>query len=59
MKRKKYKMEHQVKEVKISAILFCIQLTIAKYENFSKTAVTFLVYDSMFVNSYCTTLLLL
>jgi len=33
----------------------CIQLTIAKYENFSKTAVTFLAYDSMFVDSYCTT----
>jgi len=33
----------------------CIQLTIAKNENISKTAVTFLVFDSMFVNSYCTT----
>ena len=26
--------------------------------NFSKTAITFLVYDSMFVNSYCTASLL-
>jgi len=33
----------------------CIQLPIAKYENISKTAVTFLVFDSMFVNSYYTT----
>jgi len=32
----------------------CIQLTIAKNENISKTAVTFLVFDSMFINSYCT-----
>jgi len=43
-------MEHQVKEVKI--VEHCIHLTIA---NISKTAVTFLVFDSMFVNSYCTT----
>jgi len=46
-------MEHQVKEVKI--VDHCIHLTIAKNENISKTAVTFLVFDSMFVNSYCTT----
>ena len=50
---RKYKMEHQIKEVKI--VQHCIQLTIAKNENISKTAVTFLVFDSMFVNSYCTT----
>jgi len=36
----------------------CIQLTIAKNENISKTAVSFLVFDSVFVNSYCTTLIL-
>jgi len=35
-------MQHQVKEVKI-LVQHCIQLTIAKNENFSKTA-TFLVY---------------
>jgi len=35
MKRKKYKMEHQVKEVKI-VVQHCIQLTNAKNENFSK-----------------------
>jgi len=46
-------MEHQIKEVKI--LQHCIQLTIVKNENISKTAVTFLVFDSMFVNSYCTT----
>jgi len=44
-------MEHQVKEVKI--VQHCIQLTITKNENISKTAVTFLVFDSVFVNSYC------
>jgi len=27
----------------------------SKTENFSKTAVTFMIYDSMFVSSYCTT----
>jgi len=32
----------------------CVQLTFAKNENISKTAVTFLVFDIMFVNSYCT-----
>jgi len=47
-------MEHQVKEVK-NLVQHCIQLTIAKNENFLKTAVTFLVYVSMFVNSCCTT----
>ena len=45
-------MEHQVKEVKI--VQHCIQSTIAKNENISKTAVP-LLFDSMFVNSYCTT----
>jgi len=53
LKGRNYKMEHQVKEVKI--VDHCIHLTIAKNENISKTAVTFLVFDSMFVNSYCTT----
>jgi len=46
-------MEHQVEEVKI--VQDCIQLTIAKNKNISKIAVTFLIFDSMFVNSYCTT----
>jgi len=45
-------MEHQVKDVKI--VQHCIQLTITKNENISKTAVTFLVFDGMFVNNYCT-----
>jgi len=40
--KRKYKTEHQVKDVKISTILYS---TIAKNENFSKT-VTFLVYDN-------------
>jgi len=58
MKRKKYKIKYQVKEVKL--VQHCIQLPIAKNENFSKwklskTAVSFLVYDNMFVNSYYTT----
>jgi len=30
-------------------------MAIAKNESFSKTAVTFLVYGNMFVNSYYTT----
>jgi len=33
--------EHQVKKVKVSAVQCCIQLIIAKNENFSKTLVTF------------------
>jgi len=41
----------QVTEVTISTRLY----SIAKNENVSKTAVTFLVFDTMFVNSYCTT----
>jgi len=43
--KRKYKMEHQVKEVKLAQ--HCIQLTIAKNDNFSKTAITFLAYDSV------------
>jgi len=45
-------MEHQVK-VKISTTLYLVN-QVAKNKNFSKTAVTFLVIDSMtmFVNSY-------
>jgi len=46
-------MEHQVKEVKISTTLYSINH--CQNENISKTAVTFLVFDSMFVNSCCTT----
>jgi len=40
---------------RLKLVQHCIQLTIAKNEKFSKIAVSFLVYDSMFVNSYCTT----
>ena len=43
----------KLRELKL--VQHCIQLTIAKNENISKTAVTFLVFDSMFVNSYWTT----
>ena len=50
MKRRKYKTEDQVKVVKISTILYSINH--CQNEKFSKAAVTFLVYDSMFVNSY-------
>ena len=42
--RRKYKTEHQVKEVKVSTILHSINH--CQKWNFSKTAVTFLVYDS-------------
>jgi len=52
MKRKKYKTEHQVEEVKISTTLYLINH--CQNEKFSKP-VTFLVYDSMFVNSYYST----
>jgi len=38
---------------RLKLVQHCIQLTIAKNEKFSKAAVTFLVYDRMFVNSYC------
>jgi len=51
--KRKYKIENQLKEVKI--VQHCFQLTIAKTENIFKTAVTFLVFDSMFANCYCTT----
>jgi len=51
--KRKYKTEHQVREIKI--VQHCIQLTMAKNENVSKTAATFLVFDSIFVNSYCIT----
>jgi len=44
-----------IKSRRLKLVQHCIQLTIAKNENISKTAVTFLVFDSMFVNSYCTT----
>jgi len=39
----------------LKLVQHCIQSAIAKNENISKTAVTFLVFDSMFANSYCTT----
>jgi len=50
MKRNKYKTEHKLRRLKL--VQYCIQLTIAKNEKISKTA-SVLVYDSMFVNSYC------
>jgi len=43
-----------IKLRRFNLVQHCIQLIIVKNEKFSKTAVTFLVYDSMFVNSYCT-----
>jgi len=49
MKRKKHKTDHQIKEVIVSRILHSIN--IAKNEKFSKTAITFLVDYSMFVNT--------
>jgi len=44
-----------IKLRRLKLVQHCIQLTIAKNENISKTEVIFLVFDSMFVNSYCTT----
>jgi len=44
-----------IKSRTLKSVQHCIQLIIAKNEYFPKTAVPFLVYDSMFVNSYCTT----
>ena len=44
-----------IKLKRLKLVQHCIQLTIAKNENVSKTAVTFLVFDNMFVDSYCTT----
>ena len=44
-----------IKLRRLKLVQHYIQLTIAKNENTSKIAVTFLVFDSMFVNSYCTT----
>jgi len=40
-----------IKLRRLRLVQHCIQLTIAKNENISKTAGTFLVFDSMFVNS--------
>jgi len=42
-------------KLRLKLVQRCIQLTVAKNQNISKTAVTFLVFDNMFVNSYCTT----
>ena len=44
-----------IKLKRLKLVQHCIQLPIAKNETFSKTAVTSLVYDNMFVNSYYTT----
>jgi len=33
--RRKYKTEHQVKEVHLKLLQYCIQITIVKTENFS------------------------
>jgi len=40
-----------IKLRRLKIVQHCIQLTIAKNENISKTAVTFFVFDSMFVRS--------
>jgi len=47
------KKKKRLKTLKL--VQHCIQLPIAKNENFSKTAVTVLLYDNMFINSYYTT----
>jgi len=49
------KMVNNIKVKRLKLVQHCIQLPIAKNEKFSKTAVTFLVCDYMFVNSYYTT----
>jgi len=49
-------MEHQVKEVKISTTLYSINHC-QKWKFFQNSS-NFLAYDSMFVNSYCTTQIL-
>jgi len=46
-------MEHQVKEVKISTTLYSIYHC-QKWKYFQNSS-NFLVFDSIFVNSYCTT----
>ena len=40
---------------RLKLVQHCIKLTIAKNKNISKTAAPFLVFDSVFVDSYCTT----
>ena len=40
-----------IKLRRLKIVQHCIQLTIAKNENIFKTAVTFFVFDSMFVRS--------
>jgi len=40
-----------IKLRRLKLVQHCIQSTVAKKENISKTAVTFLVFDSMLVNS--------
>jgi len=47
--------KQSIKLRRLKLVQYCIQLTIAKNDNFSKTTVTFLVYDNTFVNSYCAT----
>jgi len=48
-------IKQSIKLRRLKLVQYCIQLTIAKNENFSKTTIIFLVCDSMLVNSYCTT----
>jgi len=43
--------EEESTKWRLKLVQHCIQLTIAKNENISKTSVTFLVFDSLFVNS--------
>jgi len=49
------KLKWSMKLRRLKLVQHCIQLTIAKNEKICKIEVTFLVYDIMFVNNYCTT----
>jgi len=51
--KRKYKMEQQGNEVKISTILYTINLCQEKWKIFLKSS-NLLVYDSVFVDSYST-----
>jgi len=44
-----------IKLRRLKLVQHFIHLTITKNENVSKTAITFLVFDSMFVNSHSAT----
>ena len=51
----KRKSKQSIKLSRLKVVQYCIQLTIAKNEIVSKTAVNFLIYDSMFVSQLSTT----